>query len=381
MFSDRAAWPLKPNELARLLAQKCAPGAQIIDLTESNPTRAGFDYPDEIFQALAGRGSLLYEPSPRGYEAARAAVAAGHGVSAERVFLTASTSEAYSYLFKLLLNPGDRVLTPRPSYPLIEFLAKLECAAMDQYPLRYDGAWRIDFHQLEAMLTPQTRAIVVVNPNNPTGSYLKRGETEKLAAICASLGMALISDEVFSAYPLDAPPDAVPSLAGVECGLAVALNGLSKCAGLPQMKAGWMILGGEDKLWRDAAARLELIADTFLSVSAPVQMALPELLRLGASVRKQIRERTRGNLEWLRKQCEPMVVEGGWYAVLPLPDSAAEERFVISLLVEDDVLVQPGFFFDFSGEGCVVLSLLTKPETFREGVARVKRKVGGAGRL
>jgi hypothetical protein len=375
VFSDRAAWALAPNELTRLLAQKQNASVEILDLTESNPTRAGFHYPDEIIAALATRESLLYTPSPRGLETARAAVATEHGVAEARVFLTASTSEAYSYLFKLLLNPGDRVLTPRPSYPLLEFLLKLECAGMDQYPLRYDGSWSIDFHALEALLTPQTRAVVVVNPNNPTGSFLKRGEVEKLAAICASRGMALISDEVFSAYALNPRPTTAPSLTDLNCGLVAVLNGLSKFAGLPQMKAGWMILGGEEKLWRDAADRLELIADTFLSVSTPVQTALTELLRLGKGVQAEIRARTRANLEWLQKHRRPLEVEGGWYAVLPLPDSNAEDRFVVSLLAEDDVLVQPGFFFDFPSEGFVVLSLLTKPETFQEGVLRLVKRI------
>lgn len=373
MFSSRLDWDLRPNRLSVLLDAKRRAGAPILDLTESNPTRAGFQYPGaRILEAISDPRSLLYEPLPAGSPEARAAVAAyyqarGHAVAPERILITASTSESYAWLFKLLANPGDEVLVPSPSYPLFEFLAALESVRVVQYPLLYDGAWSVGFDALERSLTPRTRAIVLVNPNNPTGSFLKQDELARLAA----LGIPLISDEVFSDYALRPDPARVSTLVDVESPLTFCLSGLSKIAALPQMKLGWMVARGP------ALERLELIADTYLSVSAPMQNALPRLLQAGAAVRQQIARRTASNLDLLRhtvgghSACQVLDLEGGWYATLRIPRTRTEEEWTLLLLDRDNVLVQPGFFYDFPSEAYLVLSLLTPPETFREGLARL----------
>ncbi|MBI4906471.1 MAG: pyridoxal phosphate-dependent aminotransferase [Acidobacteria bacterium] len=370
MFSRRIAWSLEQNEYSRLLAQRRAAGAMILDLTESNPTRAGFAYPHEILTAFHDPRALTYEPAPWGLLAARQAVAREHQVDVSRVMLTASTSESYGYLFKLLCNPGDLVLAPRPSYPLFDFLAKLESVDIAQYSLRYDGVWHIDFATLEQQITPRTRAILLVNPNNPTGSYVTSREVERLAVICVQHGLALVSDEVFFGYPFGAMPSMDWSPVA-ERSLVFQLNGLSKMAGLPQMKAGWIIMDGPESLRAEAAERLELIADTFLSVSTPVQHALAAMLRHGTTVREQIQQRTRDNLAWLSTVAHPMHTQAGWYAILRLPHGLDDQQFVLDLLREDGVLVQPGFFYDFEHDGYVVLSLLTRPEDFRQGVERL----------
>lgn len=367
MFSRRIAWSLEPNENSLLLQARRASSARILDLTESNPTRAGLHYPPEILNAFCDPRSLYYEPAPWGLDTARQAVAREHRVDVDRVMITAGTSESYGYLFKLLCNPGDRVLTPRPSYPLFEFLAKLESVDVAQYSLRYDGAWHIDFASLEGQITPRTRAILLVNPNNPTGSYVTPREIEQLARICATHKLSLVSDEVFFGYPFGAMPHCDWSPVA-EHSLVFQLNGLSKMAGLPQMKAGWILLDGPAALRAEASERLELIADTFLSVSTPVQHALPALLRHGTVVREQIQQRTRENLAWLASVAYPLNAQGGWYAILRLPPGVDEQQLALGLLRDHGVLVQPGFFYDFEDDGYVVLSLLTKPGEFREGV-------------
>jgi alanine-synthesizing transaminase len=386
MFSSRLDWDLKPNRIAALLEARRRAAAPIIDLTESNPTRAGLTYPArDILDALADPRSLLYEPSPAGLSEARAAVAQyyasrGDSVPPERIFLTASTSEAYAWLFKLLAAPGDEVLVPRPSYPLFEFLARLESVHVVQYPLAYHGQWRIDFDALEAALTPRTRAVVLVNPNNPTGSFLKSDELSRLATLAARTGFAIISDEVFSDYALTSDANRVRTLAGATEALTFCLSGLSKIAGLPQMKLGWIATAGPEALRAKAFERLELIADTYLSAGAPVQHAAARLIASSAGVREQISARLRTNLEWLRGAIDgsPLTlldVEGGWYATLRAPRTRTEEEWTLDLLGRDGVLVQPGFFFDFESEAFLVLSLLTPPEVFREGVARLVARV------
>lgn len=369
MYSSRFEWSLEPNRLSRLLDAKRFSGARLFDLTESNPTRAGFVYPPEITTALGDPRALLYEPSPWGLPSAREVIAKLHGVDARRVMVTASTSESYSYLFKLLCGPGDEVLVPAPSYPLFEFLAKLECVTTRAYPLAYEGGtWRIDFDGLRKAITHRTRAVCVVNPNNPTGSYLKRDELQRLVRVASEHGLVLISDEVFSCYPLREDGERVETLAGVTEVPTFCLNGLSKMAGLPQMKAGWMVIEAPE----ETRERLELIADTFLSVSTPVQVALPRLLELGACVRDQVRPRTAANLDWLRSNGEACLdVEGGWYVIVPLPNGYDEAEFTLRLLGEQDTLVQPGFFYDFASEPLVVLSLLPPEDHFREGVQRL----------
>ncbi len=378
MFSGRLDWEARPNALTCLLADKHRRGEPILDLTESNPTHAGIVYPSaEIAASFADERAVLYEPMATGLLSAREAVVeyyAGRGieVDAARVLLTASTSEAYAFLFKLLADPGDEVLVPRPSYPLFEYLARLESVRVRHYPLFYDHGWHVDIAALEACVNERTRAVVVVNPNNPTGSYLKREELHRLVAICASRGLAIISDEVFSDYALRDDADRATTVAGLRDVPAFALSGLSKIAGLPQMKLGWMLVNDDPAL-----ERLELIADTYLSVGTPVQLALPRLLALHGGVQSQINARTRENLAWLTgalasaPSIRLLDVEGGWYVILQVPRIRSEEEWVLRLLRDCGVLVQPGFFYDFEQEAYLVVSLLTAPDVFREGVQRV----------
>jgi len=386
MFSTRLHWDLRPNRLSRLIEAKRRAGARILDLTESNPTRAGLSYPPEIAGALADPRMLVYEPASAGMNEARMAVAAyyglrGHPVDADRILLTASTSEAYAYLFKLLSNPNDRVLVPRPSYPLFEFLANLESVAVDQYPLTYHGGWAIDLEALAAAVAERTRAVVLVNPNNPTGSYVKRPELEALVRLCAEHGMALICDEVFSDYAFGPDAARVSTLVEVEDCLAFSMSGLSKIAGLPQMKLGWIVTSGLETLRKEAMDKLEWIADTYLSVSTPVQCAAGKLLRAGEAVERQIRDRTCANLAVARDVLAGsagsiLAVEGGWYITVQVPRIRSEEEWTLELLGDRDVLVAPGFFFDFESEAFLVVSLLTAPEVFQEGIARLARAVG-----
>ena len=360
-FSARLPGELRPNALAELLGRKRAAGARILDLTESNPTRAGIEYPAGFLASLAAESALRYEPEPFGLMAAREAIAHEYGAPVDRVVLTASTSETYSWLFKLLCDPGDRVLVPRPSYPLFDYLAALESVTVRHYGLFYDHGWSIDFHTIERAIDERTRAIVVVNPNNPTGHFLKRHELAQLT----SFGLPIISDEVFRDYRLNPAPDSVPTLQGVEDAAVFALNGLSKTVGLPQMKLAWTIASGPVE---EALSRLEIIADTYLSAGTPVQCALPALLALRGPVQRQILGRLRGNLEILQASgLRTLDVEAGWYAIV-----RSEEGAEIRLLRDRDVLVQPGYFYDFEDAGYIVISLLTRTEDFREGIARLR---------
>ncbi len=383
MFSSRLDWDLRPNRISAALDARRRAALEILDLTESNPTRAGFSYPaDEILAALADARSLVYEPAPAGLAAARQAVAAyyaarGRPVAPDRILLTTSTSESYAFLFKLLADPGEEILVPRPSYPLFDYLAALESVRVAQYPLVYEQRWLLDVDAVARAVTARTRAIIVVNPNNPTGSFVKKHELEALARLCAERNLALISDEVFSDYAFAPDPHRVATLAGFDDALTFSLSGLSKVSGLPQMKLGWIVLGGPEAAREQARDRLELIADTYLSVGAPVQHALPRLLDAGAAVQQQIARRLRENLAFLETAleaepaCELLQVEGGWYAILRVPHTGSEEELVVELLDRDGVLVQPGFFYDFDSEAFLVLSLLTPSETFQEGVLRL----------
>ncbi|MCL5742868.1 MAG: pyridoxal phosphate-dependent aminotransferase [Acidobacteria bacterium] len=387
MFSSRIHWDLRPNRLSEVLEQRRRSGAKILDLTESNPTLAGLAYAaDEILPALSDMRSLFYHPAPRGLEQSREAVCgyyASRGVAVEpgRVLLTTSTSESYAQLFKLLADPGDEVLVPRPSYPLFEFLATLESVRIVHYRLAYDGQWHIDFDSITRALTSRTRAIILVNPNNPTGSFLKTDELERLIALANERRIAIISDEVFADYALAPDPARVASIAGLDSALTFALSGLSKIAGLPQMKLGWIVIGGPAGLRAQATERLELIADTYLSVSTPIQLAFPKLLAAGKAVQQQIGARVRLNLEFLRgafgkeSACGVLETEGGWYAILRVPRTRSEEEWTLELLSQDNVLVQPGFFYDFESEAFLVLSLLAPPEPFSEGVRRLAVRV------
>jgi len=383
MFSSRLHWDLRPNRIARLLEEKRRAAVPILDLTESNPTRAGFNYPPEILKAFDDERILRYDPQPAGTKDARQAVARyyarrGIAVEPERILLTASTSEAYSYLFKLLADPGDHVLVPRPSYPLFEFLAGMESVTVRPYPLLYCGGWAIDWEALEAELTDRTRAIILVNPNNPTGSYVKAEELERLVALSSERRIALVSDEVFSDYAFDSDTARVTTLSGLERGLAFSLSGLSKIAGLPQMKLGWIVVAGSPEARDRAWERLEWIADTYLSVGTPVQCAAERLFAGGESVQEQIRRRTRQNLEFVRQVVEgtgatALPVEGGWYLTLQVPGVHTEEEWIMELLERWNVLAQPGYFFDFASEAFLVVSLLTEAAIFREGVDRIRK--------
>lgn len=375
MFSHRLPGHLARNRIADASAQRRAAGLPILDLTESNPTRAGIHYPAaEILAGFQAPDALIYDPSSNGLPKARACVAELYGVACDRVVLTASSSEAYSWIFKLLCDPGDEILTPRPSYPLFEHLAALECVRIRQYPLRYDNGWFVDFAPLEKSIHARTRAIVVVSPNNPTGSYIKPWELDQLRSICLSHNLALISDEVFFDYSLGA--GSFESLASVEEVLTFTLGGLSKMVGLPQMKLGWMIAGGPEPVRKEALARIDLIADNYLSVGTPVQHALPNLVAARAGVQRQIVERLRANLDFLRGTVRAqdafrlLDVEGGWYAILRAPRVRSEEEWVLKLL-DRGVFVQPGYFYDFETEAYLVVSLLTPEEVFREGIRRM----------
>ena len=387
MFSTRTAWSLEPNPLARLLAARRAAGVPITDLTASNPTTCGFTYDTAaILAALADPAQFQYAPTPHGAPAARAAIVAyysgrGAPVDPAHIFLSASTSEAYSWCFKLLADPGDAVLIPQPSYPLFDYLAGLDSVQPHPYPLRYDGEWHIDFPALEAAITARTRAVVLVHPNNPTGSFLKRAEYGRLAAICRARDLALICDEVFADYAYGEDAARLPSPAGTDDVLTFTLNGLSKVAGLPQMKLGWIVVSGPAEERAAAVARLEVIADTYLSVGTPVQLALPHLLTGSEAVRAQIRARVAGNRRHLDAAltgdlpAHALPAEGGWYAIVRLPAVRSEEEWALTLLDHDNVLVQPGYFYDLPFAPALVLSLLPAPDVFAYGVACLVRLV------
>jgi aspartate/methionine/tyrosine aminotransferase len=388
MFSSRFHWDFHPNRLTQLLAGKRREGVPVLDLTESNPMHAGLRYPPDMMRAFDDARALDYQPTPAGSFGAREAVTAyyksgGHEVEPGRILLTASTSEAYAYLFKLLANPGDNVLAPRPSYPLFEYLATMESIEVRQYPLAYHGAWSIDLDGLTAAITDRTRAIIVVHPNNPTGSYVKRAELDALVRLCRERELALISDEVFFDYDFAPDPYRAGAIAAVTDCLAFAMSGLSKIAGLPQMKLGWIAVNGPSEWRAEAFEKLEWIADTYLSVSTPVQCAAKALLQAGERVRTQIRERCATHLSLAREAlagsaANILAVEGGWYITVQAPRVRSEEEWALELLEGENVLVQPGFFYDFDSEAYLVLSLLTAPEIFREGIARLRRQLDGA---
>lgn len=382
MFSSRTRWDRTSNRLAAAIDARRQRGAPLCDLTESNPTVAGLPYPDDLLAPLASAAARVYAPDPRGLAVAREAVAAdfarrGLAVDPERLLLTASTSEAYAYAFKVLCDPGDVVLVPRPSYPLFEFLATLESVRVERYTLAYDGEWHLDWAALEAALGPRTRALVLVNPNNPTGSFLKRDEAARLHALCARHGVALVSDEVFADFAWGPDPRRVPSLAADGEALAFSMGGLSKSCALPQLKLGWLAVSGPRELRDEALARLEIVADTYLSVATPVQHAAPALLARLPELQAPLMARLRGNLAHLRAALDArspatlLGVEGGWYAVLRVPATSSEEQRVTRLVEQHGVVVHPGYFFDFPNEAFLVLSLLTRPDVFAAGLPAV----------
>lgn len=374
LLSRRAQWNAPANRLTIAREQRRQRGEAILDLTESNPTRASIVYPlDELSAVLARASRTPYEPEPLGLWAAREAVAEHIGAHPADVVITASTSEAYSFLFKLLTDPGGAILTATPSYPLLEHLAALELIRLRSFPLEFHRRWEVNPHRVREALSPDTRALVVVSPNNPTGSYITAEEQDALAAF----GVPIISDEVFHAYAFTS---AAPPLARDDV-LAFTLGGLSKSAGLPHYKLGWIHVSGPARAKREAIQALELIADNFLSVGTPVQQALPDLLRIGAGIAAAIRVRTRENLDVLTRAAElvPAVqllpIEGGWTAVLRLPCLESDEEFALRVLNEQGVVVHPGYFFDFDRDGYVVVSLLTRPDVFLDGVARLMEAI------
>jgi alanine-synthesizing transaminase len=368
VLSKRLPWADEPNTFARTVAAHRAAGRRLLDLTESNPTRAGLA--QAVLEPLMDPRAATYDPEPWGLAEARRAVCSYYGgaVVPERVMLTASTSEAYCYLMQLLCDPGDEILAPRPSYPLFEFLAGLQSVHVAQYPLHYHEGWWLDLDSLAERISPRTRAVVVVSPNNPTGHYLRNAR--ELSELCARHSLALICDEVFRDFPLEDEPPESAARDGMPC-LTFTLSGLSKVCGLPQMKLGWLILSGPaDQI--DAAARgLELIADTYLSVSAPVQYAATQWLEARRDYIEAARARARTNLMLLGEVgLSPLRVEAGWYACVRLPASRSEDDWM-NVLVDHEVLVQPGYFYDFESEPWAIVSLITPHEIFREGLERL----------
>ena len=381
MFADRTNWNLAPNRLSEALAQHRAAGKPLADLTVSNPTECGFVYDqDAILEALRDPGALKYEPAPRGLFPARQAVCQyysehGAAVDVDDVILTTSTSEAYSYLFRLLCNPGDEILIPAPGYPLFDFLADIQDVKVVRYPLVYDHGWGIDLHQLEQAIVPRTRAVIVVHPNNPTGHFTKRAEMEKLNAICAARELALIADEVFLDFSLGTKQSS--SFAQDRGALTFTLSGLSKICGLPQMKAAWLATSGPEESKSKALARLEVIADTYLSMNAPVQLAMPAFLAQRGAFQEQLMARIHQNLKELERQlafqnvCSRLKVEGGWYAVLGVPATRSDEELALSLLNDKGVYVHPGHFYDFPSDGNLVVSLIGYEKEFSETLSQL----------
>jgi len=400
MFSERTNWRLERNRYTEAIEKARARGAQLLDLTASNPTRVELRYDSAaILDSLGSERALDYDPQAKGLLSGRHAVAEYYaglargqrdvgsnvstedsgtrdkGIDPERIVLTASTSEGYSYVFRLLCNAGDEVLVPKPSYPLFEFLADLQDVKLVPYPLIYDHGWQMDFPSMEKAVTPRTRAVVIVHPNNPTGSYVKAGELGPLNEFCREHGLALVVDEVFLDYELDDAAHA--SFVWNREVLTFTLSGLSKISALPQMKVAWVVTSGPENEVEAAMGRLEVIADTYLSMNAPVQWAIPALLEQRHDIQKQLLSRARNNLAELdlrlakQSACQRLVVEGGWYAVLRVPVTRSDEELAIELVDEKSVLVHPGHFYDFPRDGYVVLSLIGEESEFMQGVERV----------
>jgi aspartate/methionine/tyrosine aminotransferase len=379
MFSNRLPRHAEINELTRILRRLRAEGASIADLTDANPTRVGFEYPPDVLDDLSSPDARRYEPHPLGLRSAREAVAADYlrrsaRVDPDHVVLSASTSEAYSWVFKLLCDPGQAVLVPEPSYPLFEHLTAAEAVKTVAYRLRYHGRWEIDVDSLAAA-PADTRAVLLVSPNNPTGSFVSRQEASRIAALCRQRGWAIVADEVFADYALDG------GAAVTECAmnlgvLSLTLGGASKTLGLPQVKLAWMVVDGPPPERDRALAALELIADMYLSVSTPVQVAAPSLLSRGEAVRRQIRARVAANLTraWQlmsrHPSCTSLPVEGGWSLVVRVPSTRSEEALVLELLEREHILVHPGYFFDFPHESFIVVSLLPPEDVFADAFDR-----------
>jgi aspartate/methionine/tyrosine aminotransferase len=397
MLARRTNWQLSPNRFSVAMEEQRRRGTKLLDLSASNPTRCGFKYDTRhIMRAMVHPATLDYDPDPRGLVHARRAVSdyyaqRGEPVDVSQLILTTSTSEAYSFIFRLLCDPGDEVLVPQPSYPLFEYLAGICDVVVRPYELVYDHGWQIDFQSLTQAATARTRAVMVVHPNNPTGSYVKAHERAQLDELCAARGMAIVADEVFLDYALDgvqrqsfaagnANSAGENSSQEGQQALTFTLSGLSKISGLPQMKLAWMVISGPDDVVRDASARMELIADTYLSMNAPIQHAARELLDQRQAFQQELMSRVRRNLGALDAQlagsdCRRLEVEGGWYAVIRAPVTRSDEELVVELLEREGVIVHPGHFFDFHQDGYVVVSLITPEPDFAEGIRRLLGRV------
>ena len=382
MFAQRTNWKLATNRYTKEVEEARSSGRTILDLTASNPTQCGFAYDArKILRAFENPRSLAYEPEAKGLLAAREEVARyykqdqGVAVDPEALLLTTSTSEAYSYVFRLLCNPHDEIVVLKPSYPLFDFLADLQDVSLIPYSLRYAHGWFIDFHSLVRALTPRTRAVLLVHPNNPTGSYVRNEELRRLNELCRERNLALVVDEVFLDYALDG--DKRKTFAANHEVLTFTLSGLSKIAALPQMKVAWLAVTGPEPEVRGALDRLEIIADTYLSLNSPTQWAFPALFAQRHELQPQILERTRGNWTILKEEIgrgssfELLDAEGGWYAVLRTKSEEADEDLAIRLLRDGGVLVHPGHFYDFAEDGHVVLSLITPEDEFCAGVKKL----------
>jgi len=384
MFSRRTDWPLEKNPLTCLLEDFKNKNCEVFDLTVSNPTKSNIHYPEEqILQALCNDKNISYDPISFGALSARKAVASdyqksGLSIDFNHVVLTSSTSEAYSFLFRLLLNPGEHILLPRPSYPLFEFLANLNDVEIDFYPFVYDKEWKIDCDILEGLVKKSTKVIVLVNPNNPTGSFVRPFELEAINRTCKKHNLSLICDEVFSDYGFEEKKSTLRSVSSNKEVLTFVLGGLSKALGLPQMKLSWILTSGPEATVKEALNRLEVIADTYLSVSTPSQNALAQWFDFKKDIQKEIKVRLERNKDILKnifsdksQLCQILKADGGWYGVIKVLKDVQEESFVYNLLKEKQVFVHPGYFFDFEDEPYMIVSLLTDPKIFQEGLERV----------
>jgi aspartate/methionine/tyrosine aminotransferase len=386
-FSSRASWDLSPNALSAACDRRRASGRDLIDLTQSNPTDVGLTYPEvDVVDALAHREVLRYRPSPRGLRTCREAIAAwylerGVSVDPDHVVVTASSSESYTFVLKLLCDPGDVVLVPRPSYPLFDDLARLDAVRLVEYPLRADDGWRIDVGALRDVVVPEARAVFVVSPNNPTGSYVVASELREIGAVAAERGLAIVCDEVFEPFVWRDASDRVRCAASSAEVLTFSLGGLSKAVGLPQMKLGWIVVGGPSRVRDEALERLEMMADTYLSVSTPAQLAAPRWLVAGRAVREQLAHRILSNRTRLAGAVAPhapvsvALADAGWYALVRIPSLRSDEEWAAHMAEHCGVLVHPGSFFGVERAGTMVVSLIVPPASLEEGMRRLLRGV------
>ncbi|MGB2866877.1 MAG: pyridoxal phosphate-dependent aminotransferase [Bacteroidota bacterium] len=384
MFSSRTQWNFQPNPLTKLLEQMRSRGERVIDLTESNPTHCGLQNDLSPFvEALSQDAAHIYSPDPKGLNVARSAVqkfykGLGMNIESSQVVVTASTSEAYSFLFRLLCNPGEKILVPKPGYPLLEYLAQLNDVTIGFYRLIYDGEWHVDLESLKEQLGDGARILVLVHPNNPTGSWITSEELAEIRTIAKRHSLAIISDEVFGAFSFGENSRRAPSFAQEQSVLAFTLNGLSKLLALPQLKLSWVVVNGPPAERSGALQRLEVIADTYLSVNTPLQQALPKLLESAGSMTSRIVKRARGNLDILRQVFSPpsavsvLRCDGGWNAILQFPRTKSDEEWALELLKSKGVLVHPGHLFDMQQEACLVVSLLPEDTIYRDAVSRME---------